>query len=59
MAQTYPSREEVASIFKHVETGNFLEFMKYVSPNVDWTVMGTPRASHTQNPQLTTLGTQA
>jgi ketosteroid isomerase-like protein len=57
MAQIYPSKEEVASIFKNVETGNFPEFMKYVSPNVDWTVMGTPPATLTQNLRLTALGT--
>lgn len=36
----YPTREEITSIFKNMETGNYSEVFKHVSPNVDWTVMG-------------------
>ncbi|KAF2084505.1 hypothetical protein K490DRAFT_59482 [Saccharata proteae CBS 121410] len=36
----YPSRAEIESIFKNMETGNFDQVFKRVSPNVDWTVMG-------------------
>jgi ketosteroid isomerase-like protein len=37
----YPSREDIASIFRHLETGDSAETFKRVSPDVDWTVMGT------------------
>jgi ketosteroid isomerase-like protein len=37
----YPSRKEIASIFRHLETGDPAETFKRVSPDVDWTVMGT------------------
>ena len=34
MAQTYPSKEDVVSIFENVKTGNFPEFMKSVYPEI-------------------------
>jgi hypothetical protein len=37
----YPSRDEIFSIFKPLEDGNSAETFKRVSPDVDWTVMGT------------------
>lgn len=36
-----PARTEVEALFKNMETQNYAEFFKHVSPNVDWTVMGT------------------
>jgi hypothetical protein len=58
MAQTYPSKEEVSSIFKNAEAGNFPEFMKYVSPTVDWTVMGLSLSLLLlRKPTLTSSGT--
>ncbi|KAF2804174.1 uncharacterized protein BDZ99DRAFT_467546 [Mytilinidion resinicola] len=37
----YPTAPEISAIFKNMETGNYPEVFKRVSPNVDWTVMGT------------------
>jgi hypothetical protein len=41
MAPTYPTRTEIETLFKNMETGNHAEVFKRVSPEVDWTVMGT------------------
>ena len=42
-----PSKSEIEALFKNLETGNAAAFMEHVSPNVDWTVMGThPCAGH-------------
>jgi hypothetical protein len=41
MAASYPSRTEIETLFKNMETGNYAEVFKRVSPEVDWTVMGT------------------
>lgn len=41
MTATYPTRNEIEKLFKNMETGNHAEVFKRVSPNVDWTVMGT------------------
>jgi hypothetical protein len=41
MAPSYPTRTEIETLFKNMETGNHAEVFKRVSPNVDWTVMGT------------------
>ena len=40
MAQ-YPTRDEIRDIFKNMETGNYSKTFERVSPDVDWTVMGT------------------
>ncbi len=37
----YPTQEEITSIFKNMESGNYGAMFERVSPNVDWTVMGT------------------
>lgn len=37
----YPSRDEITNIFKHMETGEYAKTFEHISPNVDWTVMGT------------------
>lgn len=43
----YPTRDEITSIFKHMETGEYDSTFARVRPNVDWTVMGThPLAGH-------------
>ena len=41
MSSKYPSRDEIEKIFKHMETGDFASTFERVSPDVDWTVMGT------------------
>jgi hypothetical protein len=41
MAPSYPTRAEIETLFKNMETGNHAEVFKRVSPEVDWTVMGT------------------
>lgn len=41
MTATYPTRNEIEKLFKNMETGNHAEVFKRVSPDVDWTVMGT------------------
>ena len=41
MANSYPTRNEIEALFKNMETGDHAEVFKRVSPNVDWTVMGT------------------
>jgi hypothetical protein len=33
-----PSKSEIETLFKNMETGNYAAFMERVSPNVDWTV---------------------
>ncbi len=41
------THEEVKLLFANLENNNAEEFFKYVSNNVDWTVMGThPLAGH-------------
>lgn len=37
----YPSRDEIRDLFDNMAKGNYAEFFKRISPNVDWTVMGT------------------
>lgn len=37
----YPSRKDIERIFKPMESGDFAATLKHVSPDVDWTVMGT------------------
>lgn len=37
----YPTREEISSFFKGLETGEYQKTFDRVSENVDWTVMGT------------------
>lgn len=37
----YPTSSEIEAIFKNMETGNYGATFERVSPNVDWTVMGT------------------
>jgi len=41
MSGPYPTREEITSIFANMETGNYPELFKHISPDVDWTVMGS------------------
>lgn len=41
MSSKYPSREEIASIFGNMETKNYAAMFERISPDVDWTVMGT------------------
>ena len=41
MSAIYPSREEITAIFKNMETGNYPATFERISPEVDWTVMGT------------------
>ena len=38
---SYPSRSEIETLCKNMETGNCAAPFERVSPNVDWTVMGT------------------
>ena len=37
----YPTRSEIEAIFKNMETGNYAATFERISPNVDWTVIGT------------------
>jgi len=39
--QPYPTRASIHALFHNMETGNAAEVFKRVSPDVDWTVMGT------------------
>ncbi|KAK5117465.1 hypothetical protein LTR85_008850 [Meristemomyces frigidus] len=41
MSSKYPSREEIAALFGNMETGDYPALFERISPNVDWTVMGT------------------
>ena len=41
MANSYPTRMEIEALFRNMESGDHAEVFKRVSPNVDWTVMGT------------------
>ena len=41
MMAPYPTREEITSLFKNMETGNYGKMFERISTNVDWTVMGT------------------
>lgn len=56
MSGPYPTRSQIAAIFKAMEDGNYPEFMKHVSLSVDWTVMGSylPPFSSSKTPQLKT-----
>ena len=41
------TKDEVRNLFIHLETGDADSFFNHVSPDVDWTVMGThPLAGH-------------
>ncbi len=41
------TKDEVRNLFKHLESGDADSFFNHVSPDVDWTVMGThPLAGH-------------
>lgn len=37
----YPSRDEIHKLFNNMASGNYDAFYARVSPNVDWTVLGT------------------
>lgn len=37
----YPSRDEIHKLFNNMASGNYDAFYERVSPNVDWTVLGT------------------
>lgn len=41
MSSKYPSRKEIEELFGNLATGNSQAFFARVSPEVDWTVMGT------------------
>lgn len=41
MSAKYPTRDEIATLFRNMETGNYATLFERISPNVDWTVMGT------------------
>ena len=41
MTAPYPTRASIHALFQNMETGNAAEVFKRVSPDVDWTVMGT------------------
>lgn len=43
MGSKYPSRADIEALFKNMETGNYQELFKSISPSVDWTVMGRAR----------------
>jgi len=41
MTTPYPTRTSIHALFLNMETGNHAEVFKRVSPDVEWTVMGT------------------
>ena len=41
MSTPYPTRDSIHALFRNMETGDHAEVFKRVSPDVDWTVMGT------------------
>lgn len=41
MSSPYPTGEDINTLFKNMESGNHAEVFKRVSPDVNWTVMGT------------------
>ena len=40
-AGKYPSRDEISRLFDNMADGDYAAFFEKVSPQVDWTVMGT------------------